>query len=91
MPSAARITHSSDMIDIHSKADGDNRHIGQRIRSLEHDPEKVDTGFRERSCFNLFRFRAAERCMGYPFTRSTAATTFFARNWEMIEVRCLRL
>ncbi len=27
----------------------------------------------------------------YPFTRSAAATTFFARNCEMIEVRCLRL
>jgi hypothetical protein len=34
----------------------------------------------------------AERGIGpYPFTRSAAATTFFARNWEMIEVRCLRL
>ena len=27
----------------------------------------------------------------YPFTRSALATTFFARNCEMIEVRCLRL
>ena len=28
---------------------------------------------------------------GYPLTRSAAAITFFARNCEMIEVRCLRL
>ena len=31
------------------------------------------------------------RANAYPFTRSALATTFFARNCEMIEVRCLRL
>jgi hypothetical protein len=44
MPSATRITHGGDMIDIHAKADGENGHIGQRIRSLEHDPEKACPG-----------------------------------------------
>ena len=39
------------------------------------------------------RSRQRERAAfgGQPFTRSAFATTFFARNCEMIEARCLRL
>ena len=61
---------------------------GSDVIDVDAEPNGKDSHVRRR-----VRSRQREQAAfgGQPFTRSAFATTFFARNCEMIEVRCLRL